>query len=390
MRLRVSPRELPKSFYEVLGVPDKADPDEIKRAYRKLARKLHPDVNPGKAADEAMSVVNEAYHVLGDTGRRATYDAGRNRRLAGAPSVDLNWQGGIYVRRHVSIVDLPSPVEAVEFVGGKSEVAIVCFDNTVRFCSSATGIFSGELKLEGSAASYLQWCGKAGLFAAGASEKFAAVWQIKSREVVAAHRKKVDWISRVAVSPTGSIAVLGSAHKTVLVMDAATGKTIFVRRRHEDAVTAVAVARDGKVFASGSNDQRVILWDVRAGRERAVLDQRAPVTNLAFSADGSMIAVALVDHGVRVYELATGGLRTTLWGHDRPIEDVAFHPGGDFVATASRDGTVGIWSLADGSRKHNLKGHRAAVKSVRFSPDGKSLAAGGVDRRVDIYKVVAG
>jgi WD40 repeat protein len=381
---------LPKSFYEVLGVPEEADPAEIKRAYRRLARKLHPDVNPGKKAVVEMSDVNEAYRVLGDAGRRASYDAQRNRRISGAPTVERHWSGGIYVRHHLSIVDLPSPVEAIEFVGARPEIAIAGFDNTLRFCSSATGATLGEVRLEGSAASYLQWCGKLGLFAGGSSEKSASIWQIKSRQVASSARKKVDWISRVAISPTGNVAVLVSAHKTALVMDAQTGETLYVRRKHEDAVTAVAIAPDGKHFATGGNDQKVILWDVATGMERAVLEQRAAVTNLKFSKDGSMLAVVLVDHGTRVFELATGNLRTTLWGHEKPIEDVDFHPDGNYLATASRDSTVGLWSLSDGSLKHRLAVHTAAARCVRFSADGRTLASGGLDRRVGIHRVITG
>ena len=63
---------LRKTHYEILGVPEKADAEQIKKAYRRLARKLHPDVNPDKRADEAMARVNEAYRVLGDRGRRAS------------------------------------------------------------------------------------------------------------------------------------------------------------------------------------------------------------------------------------------------------------------------------------------------------------------------------
>jgi len=384
------PMWLQKSHYEILGVPEEAESDQIKRAYRRLARKLHPDVNPGKKADEAMSNINEAYHVLGDAGRRASYDAQRSRGLSGAPFVDLDWTGGIFVRPHVSIVAIPSPVEAVEFVGGKHEIAIAGFDNMLRFCSSATGRVSCVLKLDGGVASNLQWCGRVGLYAVGASEKSVSAWRVKSQQVAGAIRKRVEWVSRLAASPTGNIIVLGTAHRTVLAFDADTGETKYVRRRHEDAVTAVAVSNDGMVFASGGNDQRVILWDIATGRERAVIDQRAAISNLAFSKDGSMLAVGLVDHGVRVFELATGTLRSTLWGHDRPIEDIAFHPTGDFAATASRDSTVCLWSLMDGSLKHRLRRHQAAVKSVRFSADGKTLASGGVDRRVEIYRIVAG
>lgn len=64
-------------FYEVLGVPKTATADEIKKAYRKLAFKYHPDQNPGdKAAEEMFKKINAAYDVLGDENKRRQYDNG--------------------------------------------------------------------------------------------------------------------------------------------------------------------------------------------------------------------------------------------------------------------------------------------------------------------------
>lgn len=62
-------------YYELMGVPKGSSQDEIKKAFRKLARKYHPDLNPGdKAAEQKFKEINEAYAVLGDPKKREEYD----------------------------------------------------------------------------------------------------------------------------------------------------------------------------------------------------------------------------------------------------------------------------------------------------------------------------
>ena len=84
---------LEKDYYALLGVPETASEQDVSRAYRKLARELHPDVNPDKAgAEERFKDVSAAYDVLGDPAKRKEYD--ELRRMQSMRSGDFGGMAG--------------------------------------------------------------------------------------------------------------------------------------------------------------------------------------------------------------------------------------------------------------------------------------------------------
>lgn len=109
-----------RDYYKTLGVSKNASEKEIKSAYRKLARKYHPDVNSDKNAESRFKEINEAYEVLGDSQKRSKYDqlgSNWNRwQQTGGNSANFNWgdwmnaAGSPYARqqnaRYTTVEDL--------------------------------------------------------------------------------------------------------------------------------------------------------------------------------------------------------------------------------------------------------------------------------------------
>lgn len=73
-----------RDYYEVLGIQKGASDEEIKKAYRKMAKKYHPDVNKDAGAEEKFKEINEAYEVLSDSQKKATYDQFGHAGMDGA------------------------------------------------------------------------------------------------------------------------------------------------------------------------------------------------------------------------------------------------------------------------------------------------------------------
>jgi len=84
-----------KSLYETLGVSENASMDEIKKSYRKLARKYHPDINKDESAVDKFKEINAAYEVLSNAEKKAQYDQHGDSMFGGQNFHDFaSSQGG--------------------------------------------------------------------------------------------------------------------------------------------------------------------------------------------------------------------------------------------------------------------------------------------------------
>ena len=109
-----------KDYYEILGVPRTAKPDEIKAAYRKLARKYHPDVSKEANAEARFKELGEAHEVLKDPEKRALYDRMGSQWKAGQDfKPDPGWDAGFEFRGGSGPSDFGDPSDFFEAIFGR-------------------------------------------------------------------------------------------------------------------------------------------------------------------------------------------------------------------------------------------------------------------------------
>ena len=77
-----------ENLYNVLGVPPNASDDDIKKVYRSLAMRFHPDRNPAPGAEVRFKSITKAYEILADTAKRAEYDQSVNHRIIIDPEAE--------------------------------------------------------------------------------------------------------------------------------------------------------------------------------------------------------------------------------------------------------------------------------------------------------------
>lgn len=376
------------TYYEVLGLDPRAKADEVKSAYRKLAREYHPDVNPDPVAHERMAQINAAFEVLSDPVRRMEYDQRIGHSVDEPSESSTTRPQAVRVEVMSRIRHHATPVYGVGFTPKTHQLVSSSFDNEVMWWNMAEGRATAQAKLESGVVSAVEVVDENTVVAAGSTEHSLACWTLRGqRQHVWRHAPK-EWIVSVKPSPDGHSLALGTVERHVRVLRADNGHVRFSSSSHCDSVTALAWSADSRFLASGSADATVRLHCGTTGRELHTFTRlRSTVTSMAFSPDTKWLAVAGVDLSIRVFSLEDLSLHKTLHGHERPVEAMAFHPRSWLLGSVARDGRIGIWNVRQGIGHGQIEASHQPISCIAFSANGVMLATGGLDKVLRVWRL---
>jgi WD40 repeat protein len=227
-----------------------------------------------------------------------------------------------------------------------NQVAAGAADGSIKVWDLSSGVISAEIH-HGAADAKVAWGALTNHLFSGGADGVLRVWQLPERvcvRSVAAHTKP---ILKVAVLADGDSLVSVSADHTVRLCNSTTGECVRIFDGHTGEVNSVAVLADQRRIISASEDRTLRLWDLDSGMCLATLRGHCEVVwRVAVSPDGRIAASGAADDTVRLWDLDSGECLQELL-HPDCVAAVAFSPQGTDLAVGCDDRRVYVYSVGE-------------------------------------------
>jgi WD40 repeat protein len=183
--------------------------------------------------------------------------------------------------------------------------------------------------------------------------------------------------------------------ESVTLWDVATRKPLATLE--EGWVPTMAWSRDGSTIALGRVDRTIVLWDVATGKRRQLVSERsaerwAPLSHwvLAWHPRRRLLAAAREDGAVKLWDARSGKRLAVLSAHVGDVNALVWSPDGKTLASAGRDHIAILWDLGTRRPRARLSGHTGAIQALDWGPDGKTLATGSEDGSLRLWSAASG
>ena len=241
------------------------------------------------------------------------------------------------------------------------------------------------------------------LAASGGAALFGEIqiWDVTSNAPVKAYKISTDSLFGISFSADGERVAFGCTDKTVRMINISDGKELLRSDNHSDWVFGTLFTVDGKRLLTGSRDRAMKLINVANGQfvddinkliEGVLCIARHPKEDLvAYGGDlGTARIYHISDNQGRTAANNDVNLVREFERQPGPVYAIAYSPDGSQIALGTVGGEVRVYKTADGTRAATLKGHEGAVFAIAFHPQKSQIITGGFDGKVRVFDSASG
>ncbi|BAQ64936.1 DnaJ domain-containing protein [Geminocystis sp. NIES-3709] len=363
-------------YYQILGLNDNATEEEVKKAYRSLAKKWHPDryINQPEKLEEAekkFKEIAQAYAVIID-----------NKNSDKIPD-----SSGIKRKKTDPKVQFDLGVMAVE----------------VNDLSEALDYFNSAIKIDPNyreayiyRATILEKQG----FQLRADNDWRKAKELKLKESISTKivekdepiysKKKETYKSEIKIEIKESFVNSKPSSSQEL-----SWQRVKIFKAHSGAINSISIASNGQIFVTGSNDKTIKIWKLNNGELVSILpDQKEAIYSVVISPDSHYLATAGKDKNIKIWNLSQQVLYATLdgWfsGHQDEILSLSFTPDSQYLVSGSKDKTVRMWNIHNQEEVLKYTTYGDKILTINCDKTGNYLATAGYERWIKILNLKTG